>query len=124
MQTDFKFLEWPVYRDSKALFHGLLSVVRELPQEYQRDLGSQITRAGFSVILNIAEGSGKTSSKDFSHFLSISRGSLFEVLAALDILVDNKLLSRERFEVFYPQINDIAKQLGGFRKKLKNDSLS
>jgi len=49
----FRFLEWKVYRDSKKLFNLLLGVVREMPREYRFELGSQIIRSGFSVILSL-----------------------------------------------------------------------
>ena len=42
-------------------------------------LANQIQRATVSIASNIAEGSSRTSEKDFAHFLEISLGSSFEV---------------------------------------------
>ena len=71
-----------------------------------------------SVALNIAEGSGKNSDKDFNHFLNIALGSLFETVASLDILRDNKLITEKEFGSFVDVGNKISSQLGGFKKKL------
>ncbi len=57
------------------------------------DIGKNISvcdhldRASTSVILNIAEGNGKYSSKDRCKFFDIARGSALESAACLDVLV-------------------------------------
>ena len=48
------------------------------PREEQFGLTSQMRRASVSVTANIAEGSGRATSRDFLNFLSYSRGSLKE----------------------------------------------
>jgi four helix bundle protein len=42
-------------------------------------LANQITRAAVSVPSNIAEGSSRTSDKDYNRFIEISLGSCFEM---------------------------------------------
>lgn len=52
----------------------------------------QLNRASLSIILNIAEGSGKFSNPDRKKFFIIARASIFECIAILDILHDeNKI---------------------------------
>src|SRR5579885_2429763 len=46
----------------------------------------QLTRASLSVVLNVAEGSGRWSLKDQTRFFRIALASLREVEALLDIL--------------------------------------
>ena len=48
------------------------------PHEEQFGLTAQVRRASVSVSANIAEGSGRATSRDFLNFLSYSRGSLKE----------------------------------------------
>jgi four helix bundle protein len=115
----FRFLEWKVYKDAKELFSFLLKIVKKLPKEYRFELGSQIIRSGLSIILNIAEGSGKSSDRELNHYFNIALGSLNETLAAIDILKDNGLITDEEFNKLFKKIDEISNQLGGFKKVVK-----
>ncbi len=114
----FRFLEWEVYRDAKELFSLILKIVRKLPKEYRFELGSQIIKSALSIILNIAEGSGKASDKEMNRFFEIALGSVSETLAATDVLHDNKFISDQEFNEIFRRLNSISNQLGGFKKKL------
>lgn len=114
----FRFVKWPVYADAKKFARMSIESVRHLPREYRYELGSQIIRSSTSVALNIAEGSGKYSDKDFKHYLSIALGSLFETIASFDILRDSRLVTEERFLEIKRLGNIIASQIGGMKKKL------
>ena len=118
----FRFLEWEVYKDSKKLFYLILKIVHSLPQEFRFELGNQIVRSSFSITLNIAEGSGKASDKDLNRFFNIALGSVNETLAGADVLCDNQLISRGKFEEIRQMLYSISSQLGGFKKKLASKS--
>ena len=60
-------------------------LVKSFPKEEIYALTSQLKRASVSIPSNIAEGYGRNSDKSFSHFLDISRGSLFEIETQLII---------------------------------------
>jgi len=72
------------------------------------------------IVLNIAEGCGKNSDKDFNRFLDISMGSAYETLTNLDVLQDNGFIDKFIFDDIHKKIESITNQLGGFKKKLKN----
>lgn len=102
----FRFLDWKIYLSAQSLFQEVLAVTRKLPKEYRFDVGSQLIRSSFSVVLNIAEGSGKKSDKDLGRFLDISLGSLYETLAALHTLhlvgfyqTKKSLLSKKKWQM-------------------------
>jgi len=114
MET-FRFLQFPVYQKSK-IFYSQILLATELLRDYS--LKDQIRRASLSVVLNIAEGSAKKSDKEFSRYLQISLGSINEVFACLDIMYTSDLINNDQFEKFKIDCLEIAKQLGGFSKRL------
>ena len=119
-KQQFRFLKWDVYKDAKGLLSLIFETVKRLPKEYKFTLGSQIIRAAFSIVLNIAEGSGKDSEKELNRYFEISLGSVYEVLAAVDCLKDNNLITQEEFDLFLNKLKKIADQIGGFKKSLKS----
>ena len=72
-----------------------------------------------SVVLNIAEGSGKSSDRELNRYFDIALGSLYEVVASFDLLRLNKMLSEDEFVIITRSAEEIARELGGFKKKLK-----
>ena len=56
-----------------------INVVSSFPKEEKYGISSQITRSAVSIPSNIAEGSSRSSMKDYNRFLEISLGSSFEL---------------------------------------------
>ncbi len=117
MET-FRFLNFDVYKKSKELHRKINKLVKNFHKSYYY-LAVQLKRASLSVSLNIAEGSAKSSDKDFARYLQNSMGSINEVMACLDISFEAKLISKTQFEELSKESKVIAKQLGSFIKKLK-----
>lgn len=117
----FRFLDWQVYKDARKLFMLLLAIVKKLPKEYRFEMGSQVARAGFSVVLNIAEGSGKHSDGELNRFFDIALGSLFESVAAVDTLREAVLVDEKTFREVEQLAENISDQLGGFKRKIRGD---
>ena len=93
------------------------------PKEEIYGLTSQIRRAALSIALNIAEGSGNTSEKEFKRFLEISLRSVYEVIACLDIALKLKFLSETEFEKLTKEADEIAAMIIGFSKSLNSDNI-
>ena len=77
-----------VWQKAKQLVKLVYAEVKRLPAEERYALGDQIRRAVVSIPSNIAEGSGRASNRDYGHFLSIARGSLYETINQLEIAQD------------------------------------
>jgi four helix bundle protein len=54
-------------------------------------IADQLVRAAISVPSNVAEGQGRSSTKDRRHYLVQARGSLYELETHLEILVRARL---------------------------------
>lgn len=98
----------------------VLKTVKHLPKEYRFELGSQVIRSGFSIILNIAEGAGKTSEKELNRFLDISLGSVSETFAAVEVFRHNGFIDQPVFDELSNKLYSISNQLGGFKKKINS----
>lgn len=70
---------------------------------------NQLRRASFSIMLNIAEGSGRFTNPDKRHFYIISRGSVFECVAIFDYLKDIEKIHPESFEKHYSDLEELSK---------------
>ena len=72
-----------VYRVALELHQALAAA---LPRRCTRELRDQLVRASTSIVLNIAEGAGRTSHPDKQRFYEIAKGSATESAAVLDLL--------------------------------------
>ena len=113
---EFRFRNWKVYDDAQKLFSQILKISQTLPKEYRFSLRDQLVRSSSSIILNIAEGSGKASDGEFKRFLNIAIGSAYEVLSITDILKRNTLIDKGAAETLDQSVVEICRQLGGLRK--------
>lgn len=116
--ADFRFIRWPVYQDSKEFARLCFAIGKKLPAEHRFGLASQIIRSSASVSLNIAEGAGKQTDKDFNRYLNIARGSLFESIATLDVLKEIALVSRDDLVPAAILGKKISDQISGLKRKL------
>jgi len=73
----------------------------------------QLEAAVTSIPMNIAEGKGRESKKEYIHFLYISRGSLYETLTLLEIFQMRNWIKTEAFQKLENQSAEIAKMLNG-----------
>ena len=96
-------------------------LAKSFPQEELYVLTSQIKRAAVSVPSNIAEGYGRNTDKSFSHFLDISRGSLFEIETQLHIANELGFITTQHlYNDILSQIEEESKMINAFSKTLKN----
>ena len=105
----FDFEKLTVYQKAKAYNKEVRNLCKQ--SSIDKNTKDQLQRASLSVMLNIAEGAGRFSSKDKRHFYVISRGSVFECVALFDFLHDEEIISGESFKIFYLQLEEVSKML-------------
>lgn len=76
----------------------------------------QIEASSTSVAMNIAEGKGRFSKKEFVQYLYISRGSLYETMTLLEVFRRKKWVSDKR----YSQLESSGKEIASMIKGLIN----
>ena len=117
MDAKYSYKNLDAYKESKALVRHVYKLIKQFPPEEQYALCDQLRRAVISVPSNIAEGSGRTSSKDQAHFLEMAFGSLMEVNCQVDIACDLGYITREDVENVEKYVRTIASLLSGLRSK-------
>lgn len=112
----FDFEKLDIYKKAK----GFNSEIRIFIKTTKLDptTKDQLRRASFSIVLNIAEGSGRFSKADRRHFYVISRSSIFECIAILDILKDENTIAVSQYQDFYHNAEEISKMLFAIIKNL------
>ncbi|HEY6873894.1 MAG TPA: four helix bundle protein [Geobacteraceae bacterium] len=88
---------------------------------FAKDFGlrDQIRRAAVSIMLNIAEGFARKTTREFIQFLVIAHGSAAEVQAALYIALDQEYLSETEFNKLYALADESSKMILGFINYLR-----
>lgn len=81
MNHNFKKLD--IWQKAMEIATLVFEFTKTLPDEERYGLRSQKNRSGFSIPSNLAEGSGKNTSKHFAEFLSSSLSSSFELKTQL-----------------------------------------
>ena len=81
-------------------------------------LTNQIRRSAVSIPSNIAEGAGRSSKKEFSHFLSIAIGSTSELETQIIISRNLGFLPNRTVEILLSDIEDIRKMTIGLMKSI------
>ena len=87
---EFEYQRFDVYRvalEFQALVPGLF------PKQGFRSLRDQLDRASSSILLNIAEGCGRSSRNDKAQLYLIARGSAMESAAVLDVLLTRQVIA-------------------------------
>jgi len=111
------FRELKIWKDSMNLTKNVYALTSQLPDEEKFGLKSQLNRCTISIPSNIAEGSGRTSNKEFNHFLNISLSSSSYELETQLILL-NDLFNIDLNEIL-TELHNLQRMIGGFKRTLK-----
>ena len=116
MQDERGYKKLKVWIAAKELVAMVYGKLKGFPVEERFALCDQIRRAVVSVPSNIAEGYGRDTHKDFAHFLSQAKGSLYELDTQLDLAIDLGYMKRDT--ALDSRIDEISRMLSAFRTRL------
>jgi len=109
------FRELGIWKDSFALAKEIYVLCSDLPAEEKFGLKSQIQRSAISIPSNIAEGSGRTTDKEFNHFLNIAISSSYELETQLLLCQD---IFNLNVESIIEKLQSNQRMIGGLKRKL------
>jgi four helix bundle protein len=89
------------------------------PREELYGLTSQIRRAATSIPANIAEGTGRTTRKDFANFLRIAQGSLRELQTYLLLAAEVEVVRQAAVEPLLMQAESVGRLLNRLIRSLE-----
>jgi four helix bundle protein len=114
-----------VWQKAVKLADGVYDAIEHFPRHELFGLANQLRRAAVSVASNIAEGSVR-STKEFQHFLSISRGSLAEIETQLLIGMNRGFISAGTYENLVQECDSLSRMLMSLLRSLndKHQALS
>jgi four helix bundle protein len=113
------FRELIAWQKAMDLVESIYRATETFPSREIFGLTTQLRRAAVSVPSNIAEGQGRSTTKDFLHFLSISRGSLQEVQTQIEIARRLNLIEDETNEELVELSIEVARLLNGLSRSLQ-----
>lgn len=108
------YTELEVWTQSRVLVNDVYELSKKFPKKEVFGLTSQMRRSSISIPSNIAEGCGRSSTKETIHFLFIARGSLYELETQLFLANDQKYITQEELEKIQLQVTTCKKLLNGF----------
>lgn len=120
-EKKFSFENLEVYKTARVLVRDVYRLQHKFPKYETYALGDQVRRSASSVTSNIAEGSGRNSFKEKSHFIEIAYGSLMEAFCQLQIAQDLEYLSQTEIDTIRPQFISVAKMLSGLKTYFDNN---
>jgi four helix bundle protein len=94
-----------------------------LPKSEQYDLASQMKRAAYSIPMNIVEGCGRNTDKDFLHFLDMALGSALGSAHELEYVAllafDLKYFDSQKHEGLLLRLNEVKAKLINLIKAIR-----
>lgn len=112
------FRQLQIWKEGMEVNKQVYLLLAKFPASEKFGLISQISRCAVSVPSNIAEGSSRSSNKEFAHFLSIALGSLFELETQLLLSAELAIVNSIDVEPIIASLIQLQKKISVFRKTL------
>ena len=108
-----------VWQKAMDLAVEVYKLVKLLPKNETYGLSDQMRRAAVSIPSNIAEGQCRYSTRDYSNFLNIARGSCFELDTQLHICIRLEYVKESDIEKAINLCEEVGRMLSTMIGKLR-----
>jgi len=98
---------------------SIYKVTNDFPESEKTNITSQLRRASVSIILNIAEGCTRSSTKEFFHYLTVSYGSAKEVEVLIQLCYDLGYLNKENHFLLSTKIDELNSKIFLFIRQIE-----
>ncbi|MEI8063796.1 MAG: four helix bundle protein [Verrucomicrobiota bacterium] len=114
----FRFEKLEVWQEAIAYASLVYTLTKSFPAEERFGLMTQLRRAAVSISANLAEGTSRTTGKDFARFIEIAYGSLMETVSEATIAQQQSMITPEQFYELHRKADKLARMLSGLRSSL------
>ena len=114
--SDFTRLR--VWEKAHNLALDVYQISGELPKSESYGLQTQMRRAAVSIPTNLAEGSGRSTNRDFARFVSNAIGSASELDYHLLLALDLGYIDQDSAELAKTKVAEIRRMLSALRRNL------
>ena len=114
----FQFEKLNAWHEARNLVVEVYRLLGKFPKTENYALCDQLRRAAISVPSNIAEGYARLAPKDYARFLTIARGSVFELETQLEICVRLDYLDQQDIQEALTLCDEVSKMLFSIISKL------
>jgi four helix bundle protein len=114
-----KFRDLKVYQKAVCFSRQVYEITAKFPKSEILGLTSQLRRAACSIVLNIAEGAGSDSVREFIRYLEHSQKSAFEVMSGMDIAKEIGFIKDQAYRECQQELTEISVMLKGLQQSLK-----
>jgi len=115
-QYQNSFRQLIVWQKGKELLLFIYKITKKYPLDERFAIISQMKRASYSLLANIAEGNAKKHTKDRCNFFNIAQGSLTELDCFAEISFELKYINQEEYNNLIELINKCSYLLLKFIK--------
>lgn len=107
-----------IWKEAALFSVELYKVTSMFPKDEIYGLTNQLRRASVSISSNIAEGSKRTTKKDFKSFLAIAHGSGAEVESQLFIAHELGYIEEKKYQEVTKRLDEIMRMIAAFSRTL------
>lgn len=103
------------------LIEDIYLITSKFPKEEVYGLSLQMRRAAISIASNVAEGCARKGDKEKIQFFMISRGSVSELDAQIEIALRLSFINQEEYINTNNKLQQVSRMLHGLIKSRQNE---